>query len=369
IQIYGKVKIGVIAIDDLAGTRGSCPSPKVCTFDDDDYMCGYTDDSNNTVHWEVKSGEDNDTLFGMPDHTTHNRKYLYIGFKETPIGSLQSSRIYSPPRATSPAGHCVTFFYNIHNVSQLALNTYLAIDGGLSDLQWSVTTDQGLLWHGARFPIVSETDFWKLMFEVEIGSRGYGQVAIDDVTITNGPCPSQGYCDFENEDCLWENVRDPFDPNIRKLLDVQHADVTKDLLKDDFDWDRHIGEDYFGPSRDHTRGSPQGIAILSFDDSAFLKLQVTLLFFVGFYLLLDTRYSTPGQKAVYISERLRKSSEVCFVMWYSIPNYKNGASLLVFMSGDFKSADQLQLIRDPTNEIWTQRLVTIAPSRTSDSLS
>ncbi|GIY00041.1 MAM and LDL-receptor class A domain-containing protein 2 [Caerostris darwini] len=346
IQIYGKVKIGVIAIDDLAARGGSCPPPKVCTFDDDDYMCGYTDDSNNTVHWEVKSGEDNDTLFRMPDHTTQSfeGKYLYIGFKETPVGSLQSSRIYSPPRAPSPAGHCVTFFYHIHNVSQLALNTYLTKDGGLSDLQWSVTIDQGLLWHGARFPIVFETEFWRLMFEVEVGSQGYGQVAIDDVTITNGNCPSQGYCDFETEDCLWENVRDPFDPNIRKLLDAQHADVTKNLLKDDFDWDRHIGADYFGPSRDRTLGSPQ-----------------------GFYLLLDSRYSTPGQKAVYVSERLRTSSEVCFMMWYSIPNYKNGASLLVFMSGDFKSADQLQLIRDPTNEIWTQRPVTIVPSRTSDS--
>lgn len=36
-------------------------------------------------------------------------------------------------------------------------------------------------------------------------------------------------------------------------------DVGKDLLKDDFEWVRHIGGDYFGPTRDKTLGTPQGI--------------------------------------------------------------------------------------------------------------
>lgn len=39
---------------------------------------------------------------------------------------------------------------------------------------------------------------------------------------------------------------------------LENADVTKDLLTDDFDWVRHIGEDYFGPPRDKTLGTPQG---------------------------------------------------------------------------------------------------------------
>ncbi|GFU34717.1 MAM and LDL-receptor class A domain-containing protein 2, partial [Nephila pilipes] len=125
---------------------------------------------------------------------------------------------------------------------------------------------------------------------------------------------------------------------------VQRADVEKDLLKDDFDWIRHIGEDYFGPPKDHSLGSPQ-----------------------GFYLLLDTRYSTQGQKAIYVSERLRTSSGVCLKMWYCAPSYKNGASLIVFSSGDFKTADQIKLIRDVTNEVWTQTLVTVIPPMTSDS--
>ncbi|GBM43874.1 hypothetical protein AVEN_85587-1, partial [Araneus ventricosus] len=73
------------------------------------------------------------------------------------------------------------------------------------------------------------------------------------------------YCDFETEDCLWEDVRVPFDPKSRQFYAPnalpQRADVTQDLLKDDMDWVRHIGEDYFGPSRDHTLGSPQGMLV------------------------------------------------------------------------------------------------------------
>ncbi|XP_055943864.1 MAM and LDL-receptor class A domain-containing protein 2-like isoform X2 [Argiope bruennichi] len=349
LKFVGKLKTGVIALDDITAFGGSCPPSKMCTFDDDDNMCGYTQDSNNAVNWDVKSGEDNDTLYRMPDHTTQSIEgsYLYIGFNETPVGSSQSARIYSPKQSLT-VGSCVTFYYHIYNVSTLSLNTYLSTDNGLSDPQWSVTISQGLLWHGARFTVISKSLSWQVVFEVNVGSRGYGQVAIDDILISNGVCPDQGYCDFETEDCLWENVRAPFDPNTRQFYApnalVQRADVTNDLLKDDMDWVRHIGEDYFGPSRDHTLGSPQ-----------------------GFYLLLDPRSSTQGRKAVYVSERLRTSGGVCFKFWYAIPNYKVSSSLTLYSSSDFKTADQVRILNDNTNEVWTQALVTVVPPMTSDS--
>ncbi|GFT55676.1 apical endosomal glycoprotein, partial [Nephila pilipes] len=220
LKFVGKVKTGVIAIDDLAAKGGVCPPSKMCTFDDDDNMCGFTQDSKNLVNWDVKSGEDNDTLNRMPDHTTQSIEgsYLYIGFNETAVGSSQSSRIYSPKRPPTPAGSCVTFYYHIYNVSQLVLNTYLATDNGLSDPQWTVKVSQGLLWHGARFPIVSKSVSWQVVFEVNVGSRGYGQVAIDDISVTNGACPEPGYCDFESEDCLWENVRPQFVSKSKQLI-------------------------------------------------------------------------------------------------------------------------------------------------------
>ncbi|XP_035228477.1 MAM and LDL-receptor class A domain-containing protein 1-like [Stegodyphus dumicola] len=345
VRIIGDVKTGVIALDDFAAKGGSCPPSKICTFDGDNDMCGFTQDSENILDWEVKSGEDNTTMYRMPDHTTGSIEgsYLYIGFNGTSQVKSQRSRIYTPKRPASSTGSCVTFYYHIYNVSKLSLNVYLATDNGISDPQWTVSIGQGLLWHGARFSASPKIVKWQVLFEVNVGNRGYGQVAIDDISVENGNCPDPGYCDFEKENCLWENVRQPFDEKNIQFLSVANADVPTDLLKSDFDWVRHIGIDSFGPPKDHTLGSPQ-----------------------GFYLLLDTRAVSAGEKAVYVSERLRTTSGVCLSLWYATSSYKNGASLQVYSSGDFTTADQIKMINDTTNNKWTRSLITVALSVTSD---
>ena len=45
---------------------------EMCTFEDDDNMCSYTQDSSNTVDWDVKTGDDPDVMYRMPDHTTQS---------------------------------------------------------------------------------------------------------------------------------------------------------------------------------------------------------------------------------------------------------------------------------------------------------
>lgn len=52
----------------------------MCTFDEDKEMCGYTQDASNSVDWILKSGEDNDTMYRMPDHTTHSIEGEWKGF-------------------------------------------------------------------------------------------------------------------------------------------------------------------------------------------------------------------------------------------------------------------------------------------------
>nr|XP_042901434.1 MAM and LDL-receptor class A domain-containing protein 1-like [Parasteatoda tepidariorum] len=346
ISFAGRVKTGVIAIDDIEAKGGSCPPSKMCTFDDDDDMCSYTQDSKNNMDWDVRSGEDNGTLVKITDHTTQSieGKYLYIGVNGTSNEKSLRSRIYSPKRPASEASSCVTFYYHIYNVSKLALNTYVATDNGISDPQWSVSIGQGVLWHGARFTVISKQLSWQVVFETEVGNGGYGQVAIDDITIVNRACNDPGACDFEEENCLWENVRPPIEVKDAPVLRALSADVPTDMLKDDFDWIRWIGEEYFGPPRDHTLGTPQ-----------------------GFYMLLDPRFTSFGKTAVYMSERLRAPSGVCLKIWYAIPSYQNGATLQVFVSSDFKKADQLMLIKDPTNAEWKEALVSVIPSPVMDS--
>ena len=76
------------------------------------------------------------------------------------------------------------------------------------------------------------------MFEAlaEVGRRGV--IAIDDIRVTEGPCPPPASCDFERDLCGYENWR-----------------------SDGYSWLRTAGQALRGargPMVDHTTNSDQG---------------------------------------------------------------------------------------------------------------
>lgn len=78
------------------------------------------------------------------------------------------------------------------------------------------------------------------MFEGVRGRTITGDIAIDDIQITEGACTPPGYCDFESSFCLWQN----------------------DKTGDDFDFVRIKGATSSaatGPRSDHTVGTSEGI--------------------------------------------------------------------------------------------------------------
>lgn len=67
-----------------------------------------------------------------------------------------------------------------------------------------------------------------------------GDIAIDDITLNPGDCPSAGSCSFEYDTCGYFNVQD---------------------MPDDFDWLRTAGATITantGPAVDHTTDSDAG---------------------------------------------------------------------------------------------------------------
>ena len=71
------------------------------------------------------------------------------------------------------------------------------------------------------------------------GSSYSSDIAVDDLSIIPGPCPSPGSCDFESGFCAYTNVQQG----------------------DQFDWERGSGitpSFYTGPKNDHTTNSAQG---------------------------------------------------------------------------------------------------------------
>lgn len=123
-----KVLIKILLIDFSALTHKNFLNyfTEMCTFDDDDNMCDYTQEDSNDLYWDVKSGDDDDIAYRMPDHTTQsiegNNNYSQIfffnyGFKScNPIFKLMGLKL----RISCKTSRCVIII-NINNKICLCL--------------------------------------------------------------------------------------------------------------------------------------------------------------------------------------------------------------------------------------------------------
>lgn len=58
------------------------------------------------------------------------------------------------------------------------------------------------------------------MFEGIRGKSYMGDIALDDLDIADGNCPTPKYCDFEGDTCGWKNVKVKLrhTPGLRKCI-------------------------------------------------------------------------------------------------------------------------------------------------------
>ena len=94
---------------------------------------------------------------------------------------------------------------------------------------------------------------FQIIFEGRTGVSYRGDIAIDDVVITEGPCPDYGNCDFERDKCGYTNK-----PGI-----------------DQFDWLVGNGEtssSTTGPTSDHTTKTALGRSQMFYICSVYILL-------------------------------------------------------------------------------------------------
>ena len=266
---------GDIAIDDLSSNMGSCPPEQTCDFETG--MCGYIQDKSDQFDWSMHTGSTGTSGTGpQADHTygTSTGHYLYIE-SSSPNHPGDKARLDSP-QFPQTLGSCVTFWYSMNGNQIGTLSLYKNVNGQRGNPIWSLTGNQGLKWRKAQTTVISSTNY-RITFEGTVGNGYHSDIAIDDIDITDGACPSLGSCDFEKDLCTWTNAN----------------------AGDSFDWERAQGRTVStgtGPSNDHTLNTPYGT-----------------------YLFIEA--STPrktGDKAWLISTTFQNNTNYCLSMWYNM---------------------------------------------------
>ncbi|KAJ8011341.1 hypothetical protein DPEC_G00057130 [Dallia pectoralis] len=293
-------KEGSIAIDDVVvgrSTDGSCPAERECTFQGS--LCGLQVDTSGNFSWYRTTGAMvENTSSPAVDHTlgTELGYYLSAQLWKHPGGS-RGRMGTGANEATPPSGECWMFWYHMEGRSAAELNIYLQSPNPTSSQTrlWSRTGDQENRWRHGRATVLSPDTAYQVIFEAVAGDGRDGDIAIDDLTLLNGPCPPDGFCDFEMDYCGWQNSP----PNETGM---------------DWDWWSGSSGGRFSPEVDHTTNSGQGhyiifsIGMWHPSGLAIAQLQSETMEAVGnacveFWYYMDMWGSTSRMElAVYVNE-------------------------------------------------------------------
>lgn len=273
--VAGSSYKGDIALDDLSLDDGTCPPAAECTFEDPN-LCGWTNMKGDNFDWTrdnagtgtYGTGPSNDHTYG-----TAAGYYMYI---EASSPRSKGHKAWLKSKTYTPTlGRCLSFWYHMYGSHIGTLNVLIYTNGSRSAPIWSLSGNQGGFWRPSRVTIKSSVAH-SIIFEGRTGISYRGDIAIDDVEITDGPCPAPGNCDFERDMCGYTNRE-----NI-----------------DQFDWMIGSGKTstvYTGPKTDHTIGDQNGR-----------------------YLFIESSWPREAQeKAIILSETIPVQGDgKCVKFWY-----------------------------------------------------
>ncbi|XP_018613321.1 MAM and LDL-receptor class A domain-containing protein 2 isoform X2 [Scleropages formosus] len=267
-----------IAIDDVVvseAQNGSCPPERECTFQGS--RCGLLDDITGDFNWTRTTGALSiNTTSPAHDHTlgTTHGYYLSAQIWKHPAG--HTGRVLTPlNNPTAKSGECLKFWYHMEGEGVGMLRIYLQKLHGSRVLLWATGGDQGDLWRHGRVTVLSYDTPYQIVFEAETEDGSGRDIAIDDLLMLNGPCPPQGFCDFETDLCSWVSAR-PVSDGV------------------DWDWSSASAPNRaLAPLVDHTTNSA-----------------------LGHYMYYSKQMMIPAVTAHLLSEYLEGSSTSCLVFWY-----------------------------------------------------
>ncbi|CAF2256820.1 unnamed protein product, partial [Rotaria magnacalcarata] len=194
-----------IAIDGIILLNGTCQTTSdQCDFDSDDSICGYQYGLSGQFNWTrglasvVQQGVNPNV-----DHTTQTNEGYYM-LAEGKNRNIYDRALLLTPVQERTSGSCLHFWYFLHATTQkIQLNVYTTPQGTDG---WVFGGNFDNRWLYAQVNIRSRNQPWQGVLEAQpLVQNPDASVALDDISITRGLCPSLGDCTFETDLCSWTN--------------------------------------------------------------------------------------------------------------------------------------------------------------------
>ncbi|XP_058879430.1 MAM and LDL-receptor class A domain-containing protein 1-like [Acipenser ruthenus] len=310
---------GSIAIDDVVITEsinGSCPAERECTFETS--RCNLKDVAGGSFNWTRITREiSTNTSSPLEDHTLGTAYGFYLSTQIWKQASRNEGRIATRLYKPTPySGECLQFWYYMKGENIGTFNIYLQKHRQLKALLWNQTGNQGDLWRHGRVTVQSPDSQYQIIFEGVAGTGHEGDIAIDDLLLLNGPCPPDGFCDFETGLCGWLNV----------------------VTEDDIDWTWNSGitpSSTHGPLVDHTTNSA-----------------------LGHYLFIKNNPMIGGRKTAHLlSEYMEPSATACLVFWYHMDMISFAEGTLTVYIKDYEGLRAIWNAKGNHGKIWLEAQV------------
>ncbi|XP_058498690.1 MAM and LDL-receptor class A domain-containing protein 2 isoform X1 [Solea solea] len=267
---------GDIAIDDISFISGHCPVSDLCDFEEG--TCNWQQHTTDDFDWIRESGSTHNPNTGPDtDHTTNTPTGHYYCLPSSAADRAGQTAAMSSPLFPTEKGACVQLWYHMYGKGMGTLNVYQQSEDGKEALIFSQTGDHGKLWRFAQASLLPRVQPYKIVVEgVKAGPTQEGDMAFDDIHLTDARCPPPGFCDFETNTCGWSNLGGGVDQG---------------------DWLRGTGASTIpnaGPSTDHTTNSTH-----------------------GHYLYVDSSVGEWGDMSFLVSEVFQPSTRGhCLTFWY-----------------------------------------------------
>ncbi|GFN90694.1 MAM domain-containing glycosylphosphatidylinositol anchor protein 1 [Plakobranchus ocellatus] len=172
-----------------------CHIAKTSTFCgfEDPKMCGFQNinDTRDFFNWERAKGRTPSSRTGPSKDHTCNTETGHFMFIEASAKGRGSNAVLFSPLYRGLTEQCVEFYYHMYGRHIGTLNVYAQALGQGLNSAWRAYGNQGDYWTNARLAVPKELARagYQIAFE-GITENGYqGDISIDDVSVTDGPCP------------------------------------------------------------------------------------------------------------------------------------------------------------------------------------